>query len=115
METDPQEISVLKPVQPYVYVQKIKPILDAVQEKNNESMDKALLLAGKIFNKWFLWAVDNDKSASVGLQGIASALRTEWFDDRATEGPDWEHIVKSPKVISCYGKRWLSKEQILFA
>jgi hypothetical protein len=60
-----------------VYVQKIKPILDAVQEKDNESMDKALLLAGQFFNKWCRWAADNAKSASAGLQGIVSALRRQ--------------------------------------
>jgi hypothetical protein len=76
------------------YIQKIKPILDVVQERDIKSMDKVPLLGGQFFNKWCRWAADNAKSASAGLQGIVSALRTEWFDDRATEGPDWEEIER---------------------
>ena len=95
-----------------VYIQNIKPTLDAVPEKDNESMDSALLLAGQFFNKWFLWAVASDRSASAGLQGIVSALRTEWFEDRATEGPDWEDIEKLLKGKIPKGHLLLWKEMV---
>jgi hypothetical protein len=75
-----------------LYVKWISPQLEAVKKHDSEGRTASLKIAGGFFNFWLNRNLQVGVAAADSVKTIVAALRAQWFEGTAREGPSWESI-----------------------